>query len=319
MAYYGNLSQPPGKLGATWGTGAPRSIFTPDIGIDEILQAGDILQPYIIEEQWLTNAFVQSGIMALDPRMNDTTGVRILLPFFKELEAQEEQIRSDDTWGISGAGYLTPQKTSADRQIATITTRGNAFASDTLVTVQTGTDPLAVVRSQMASEMNKFLGDKLLSYLEGLLDPTAGVLKDNIYVATGLGEPYMSANVITNAKYKLGNRAQTVGAMVIHPNIAGDLELLGMQTMAAAPGGAVNLASSGIGVSNTQVRTFAGMNIVIDDRVPVQTEQSDGTPLTPDEYVYTSYMFAPGVIRTGAQFPLEPIFRDDNKLSFQEC
>ena len=89
----------------------------------------------------------------------------------------------------------------------------------------------------MASEMNKFLGDKLLSYLEGLLDPTAGVLKDNIYVATGLGEPYLSANVITNAKYKLGNRAQSVGAMVIHPNIAGDLELLGMQTMAAAPGG----------------------------------------------------------------------------------
>ena len=55
--------------------------------------------------------------------------------------------------------------------------------------------------------------------------------------------------------------------MVIHPDIA-DLEILGMQTMGGVPGGQVTYQSNGIGVTNTQIRTFVGMSIIVDDRVP---------------------------------------------------
>ena len=140
-------------------------VFANNVAIEELLAAGDVLQPYIIEEQWVTNAFVQSGIMALDERMNNTTGERVLLPFYKELNAHEEYVDSTALWGDSGAGYFTPQKTAAERQVATITNRCLAFAADDLSSVHSGTDPLAVIRSQMASELNRFI-DKLFLYLK---------------------------------------------------------------------------------------------------------------------------------------------------------
>ena len=99
--------------------------------------------------------------------------------------------------------------------------------------------------------------------------------------------------------------------MVIHPDVAGDLEILGMQTMSGSPGGTVQYQSNGIGVTNPEIRTFAGLNVIVDDTVPV-----DGTPGSADA-VYTSYLFAPGVVRTGSQYPLN-IQADRNKLSLQD-
>ena len=40
-------------------------------------------------------------------------GVRVQVPFFQPIE--EEQIKSDNEWGTSGAGYLTPQNIEADK------------------------------------------------------------------------------------------------------------------------------------------------------------------------------------------------------------
>ena len=284
-------------------------VFTNDIKIDELLAAGDVLAQYVIEEQWATNAFVQSGILATDSRLNNTTGVRVLLPFFNELEAEEEQVRSDSSWGKGGGGFFTPQKTAASNQVATITHRGLSYAADDLSQVQTGQDALAVIRSQMASELNRFLSNKLLSQLSGLFGTA---LAGNTYDATSSGATaYMSAANLTSAKYILGNRAQTLRAMVVHPDVAGDLEILGMQTMSGSPGGTVQYQSNGIGVTNPEIRTFAGLNVIVDDTVPV-----DGTPGSADA-VYTSYLFAPGVVRTGSQYPLN-IQADRNKLSLQD-
>ena len=74
------------------------------------------------------------------------------------------------------------------------------------------------------------------------------------------------------------------------------MQNLGMLTFQNA-GGSVNYASNGVGVTNTQVGYFAGMQVVIDDQVPV-TSTSSKTP------VYTCYLAQPGVIRTGGQYPL---------------
>ena len=41
------------------------------------------------------------------------------------------------------------------------------------------------------------------------------------------------------------------------------------------------------------------MTIIVDDRVPVKL----GATAADNEY--TSYLFAPGVVRTGAQYPLQ--------------
>ena len=76
---------------------------------------------YISEEIFERCPFIQSGVMvrnsALDCRAG---GVRVRVPFFQPINPTEETIESNNTWGTSGAGYLTPQKITADEQIMTI-------------------------------------------------------------------------------------------------------------------------------------------------------------------------------------------------------
>jgi len=53
-------------------------------------------------------------------------GTRITVPFVKPFKATEEVIKSTADWGISTAGYLTPQKINSDSQVAAVMHRGFA-------------------------------------------------------------------------------------------------------------------------------------------------------------------------------------------------
>ena len=66
-------------------------------------------------------------------------------------------------------------------------------------------------------------------------------------------------------------------------------------------GGTVNYASNGVGVTDTQIGYFAGLRVVVDDQVPTV---DPGSSTSGDHLRYTCYLAAPGVIRTGSQFPL---------------
>ena len=100
--------------------------------------------------------------------------------------------------------------------------------------------------------------------------------------------------------------------LVVHPLVAAQMEAMGMLTFLNS-GGTVNYASNGIGVTDTQVGYFAGLRVVVDSQVPTVT-----TGLTTGDAVgYICYLAAPGVIRTGSQFPLS-IKQNDDILSLQD-
>ena len=88
--------------------------------------------------------------------------------------------------------------------------------------------------------------------------------------------------------------------LVVHPLVAADLEARGMLTFVNS-GGTVNYASNGIGVTDTQIGYMAGLRVVVDSQVPT-VDPTGGS--TGDAVGYTCYLAAPGVIRTGSQFPL---------------
>ena len=79
-------------------------------------------------------------------------------------------------------------------------------------------------------------------------------------------------------------------------------------------GGTVNYASNGVGVTDTQIGYFAGLRVVVDSQVPV-VDPAGGS--AGDAKGYTCYLAAPGVIRTGSQFPLS-IEQDRDILSLQD-
>ena len=124
---------------------------------------------YIQEGIYEQCKFIQSGALvrnsALDARSG---GVKVQVPFFRPIDPTEERIESNDSWGTSGAGYLTPQKITAAQQVMPILHRGFAYAVDDLSKLGTGADPMAAIRNQLAKAINKLRTRTLVAQLEGI-------------------------------------------------------------------------------------------------------------------------------------------------------
>ena len=142
------------------------------------------------------------------------------------------------------------------------------FAADDLHTYQTGEDALANIRSQLARDMARKMNQKLISQVWGLLSADGAPLNEthvcDVSTCTGdvtIGNT-LSPTSVTGAKYLLGERANTLDAIAVHPDVAAWLETAGMLTYTNVTDTS-NAASSiwgsgGIGLSSTQVALFAG-------------------------------------------------------------
>ena len=304
-----------GPVNINFGTAPNASTFTSDIGsATRLATSAPFARRYLTEEIYESSLMVQSGLLQTDARLNNITGVIVEMPFFAPLNYTEELVNSSATWGTNGEGFYTTQKT--DRQHAVCNPwshRGAAFAMDDLSQVQTGEDALANIRSQLARDMNRKITAKIISQITGLMDTAlaAHVVDVGIVDADGTGlsdANYLSAATVTRGKAVLGERGQDLKVLVVHPDVAYHMEALGMLTFLNS-GGTVNYASNGIGVTDTQIGYFAGLRVVIDSQVPVTADTGTGK--------YSCYLAAPGVIRTGSQFPLQ-IETERNILSLQD-
>ena len=266
-------------MGVFYGNFNPDATFTSDIGSITRLATSAPFGRYLQEEIFQQSAFYTSGILAADARLNNTIGTRVELPFFAPLNYIEERVDSSDTWGLNQSGYYTSQKTKASTQYGTITTRGAMFAADDLHTYQTGEDALANIRSQLARDMARKMNQKLISQVWGLVSADGAPLNEthvcDVSVCTGdvtIGNT-LSPTSVTGAKYLLGERANTLDAIAVHPDVAAWLETAGMLTYTNVTDTS-NAASSiwgsgGIGLSSTQVALFAGLRVVVDEQLPV--------------------------------------------------
>jgi hypothetical protein len=301
------------------GTSPNQSVFTSDIGSLTRLATSAPFQKYLIEEIFQKSAFVRSGILATDGRMNNTIGSRIEVPFFDPLDYTEENVQSSNDWGTNGAGFYTTQKTTASTQYATITTRGASFAMDDLSEVQTGENALNAIRSQLSTDMARKMEQKLLFMLQGIIGPAGPLAATNSLDVSGtdaaaLNEAnYLTAQNVVAAKYLLSERANDLNAIAMHPLCAAYLEQIGMLTFSTdsmVAGGDITWGGGGVGVTNTQIGWFAGLRVVVDSQMPIR-----GTAGQAQQFV--SYLFDDGAIKTGSQFPMN-IETQRNILSLQD-
>ena len=307
-------------MGIFYGNFNPDSTFTNDIGSVTRLATSGTFQRYLTEEIFQASQFVTSGILSPSPLLSNVTGTRVEVPFFAPLNYIEERVDSSDSWGLNQSGYYTSQKTSAKTQYASITTRGAMFSADDLSRYETGEDALANIRSQLARDMARKMNQKLISQVWGLLFADGAPLTDHVCdvsVCTGdVGlENVLSPTNVTGAKYKLGERASSVTAIAMHPDVAAWLETAGMLTYTnvSNTANAADLiwGSGGIGVTSTQVRVFAGLRVIVDEQMPVIC--NDGGPSQ-----YYCVLFGDGVMLTGEQFPLQ-IETERNIASLQNA
>ena len=302
--------------GKNWGTTPDKSTFTSDIGSATRLATSGAFARYLTEQIVENSAMIQSGLIQTDARLNNVTGVLVELPFFDQLSYVEENVDSSNSWGTGGAGRYQTQAHTASTQYGTIVTRGAAFAADMLSQYETGEKALENVSQQLTRKINKDITSKIVSQFTGLFGTALAGNTLNVAAAAGKtaeGENYLNAQNVTAAKYLLGEKAADVSILVVHPLVAADMEARGMLVFQNS-GGTVEYASNGVGVTNTQVGYFAGLRVVVDSQVPTVDPASGSTG---DAVGYVSYLAAPGVVRTGSQFPLS-IKANEDILSLQD-
>ena len=273
---------------------------------------------YISEEIFNRCPFIQSGAMvrnnALDCRAG---GVRVRVPFFQPISPIEEVIESNNTWGESGAGYLTPQKITADEQIMTILHRGFSYAVDDLSSLGSGSDPMAAIRSYLTRAILKLRTSTLLAQLEGLF---GSALDTNVLnkcsgsTAPGEGN-YLTAQVFAEARAKLGERGGDITAVAMHSSVYYYLVQVGALTFSSdslTSGGAIQWGGGGINLRNDDVAYFMGARVIVDDMLePLNENTSTEYPCFP------VYAFGGGVINEGVQQELRTEV-DRNILSKQD-
>ena len=244
-------------------------------------------------------------------------GVRVRVPFFQPIDPTEEQIRSDATWGTSTAGYLTPQKVTADEQIMTIMHRGFSYAVDDLSAMGSGADPMAAIRGYLARAILKLRTNTLLAQLEGLFGTAlaANVVDKGSAASAPDAANYLSAAVMAEARAKLGERGEDITAVAMHSSVYYYLVQVGALTFSSSSlvdGGQIQWGGGGINLRNEDVAYFLGARVIVDDMLEPAATGTSG------EYKsYPVYAFGGGVVMEGEQQALRTEV-DRNILSKQD-
>lgn len=277
---------------------------------------------YVGESIYEQSAMLRSGAVRRDKALDARKGgVRVEVPTWKPIAPIEERIQSNDTWGLKGAGYLTPRKIQAGVQVAPILHRGFAYASDDLAKMGTGDDPMAAIRNYLAGSVNKLKMATLLSQMEGLFATAFAALSTDVSADVVPGSltaaNYLSAPSAIAAKAPLGERADVLSIIVMHSAVYFYLQQVGLLTFSSnslASGASITWGGGGVGVTNDQIAYFAGLRVIVDDNI----QPIDGASATAgNAKAYPCYICAEGAIAEGVQQELR-IEADRNILSKQD-
>ena len=238
--------------------------------LGDLVTRPEFLQ-YIQEEVYHRCKWIQSGVVsrnsALDCRAG---GTRVRVPFFQVIPEIEEQIQSNNTWGDSAQGYLTPRGITGDEQVMTILHRGGAWAADDLSRLGTGADPMAAIASYMTKTLLKLRTRTLLSQLTGILD--GALAANDIDVSTAAAGAveanFLSAASVIRGRNALGERGEDLSVIAMHSDVYSYLLQVGaltFSTAALATGGEITWGGGGVGLRAPEVAYFMGLRVIVDD------------------------------------------------------
>ena len=274
---------------------------------------------YVSEAVKERSAFIRSGAVVRNPLLDSREGgTRIQVPEFNPVSPTEEIIDGTATWGTSNNGYLTPQKIGTGTQIATICHRGFAYAVDDVAVLAAGEDPMGHIRDQLADAINKLNSTRLFYQLHGLFGTalSANALDLAVAASSGAAEAnYLTAATVARGRSLLGERGEELDTLVVHPSVAYYLYQVGMltfSTSALSTGTGIQWGGGGVGVTDTSVGQFAGMNVVVDSSVNSVVPGSSGHIKE-----FYCYLIKSGTILEGVQQDLA-IEAERNVLSKQD-
>ena len=236
-------------------------------------------EKYAIERTAELSTFGQCGIVEAAPEFDDLAaggGRTAEMPFWKDLTATR-QILSD-------SGSLTVNKIPSDKDTARIHNDAQAWSVNHLAGVISGDDPMQAIVDLVGDYWARTDEGLIVSCLKGIF--AAGSMAGNKLgiasesIAGSSAATRLNGATFVDATVKLGDRGDRLTAVAMHSATEAALRKLDL----------IDFIPDSEG--KTQIRTFQGRRVVVDDNLPTRAGTTDGT-------VYTTYLFGPGAFGKG--------------------
>jgi hypothetical protein len=237
-------------------------------------------EKYAIERTAELSAFGQSGIVEMAPEFDELAaggGREVKMPFWKDLSGARQL--------LSDAASLTVNKITSDQDIARIHNDAQVWSVNHLATVISGDDPMQAIVDLVADYWARTDEGIIVSCLKGIF--AAGSMAGNLLsiksetIAGQSAATRLNGATFVDATQKLGDRADRLTAIAMHSATEAALRKLDL----------IDFVPDSEGKS--QIRTFQGRRVIVDDNLPVRNGTTDGL-------VYTSYLFGPGAFAKGS-------------------
>lgn len=263
-----------------------------------VTKISDVIVPelftaYVIEKTAEKSAILNSGIAVANPKLNELVtagGLTINMPFWQDLNGDDE-VLSDQT-------PLTPGKIGADKDIAALLMRGKAWGANELAGALAGDDPMAAIADRVSDYWSRREQKTLVAVLQGAFASTE--MADHVLDKSTAS---IDAGVVLDGKQLLGDNAEQLQAIMMHSAVYTALQKQNLiqYTTVQGPSG-----------SPITIPTYLTYSVVVDDGMPVTGSGDDA--------VYTTYLFARGVIGRGEGTPvsLTPTETDRDSLAGED-
>lgn len=237
----------------------------------------EVFTDYVVQNTMETSALVQSGIMTRNAEIGAqlTAGAdSFAVPFWLDLADDEANIVNDDP-----DDEAVPRKLTSEKQVVRKAFLHNSWSAMNLASELSGSDAIMRIQERASAYWTRQAQRRLIASLNGILaDNVANDGGDMVLdVSAEAGDAAgFAAGAVIDAAGTLGDQMGAVAGIAMHSDVyrkalKNDL----VETIRDS--------------ENRPFQTFRGMAVIVDDLLPI-----DATD--PDELVYTTVLFSPGVI-----------------------
>jgi hypothetical protein len=251
----------------------------------------EVFSPYVVRRTAELSAIRKSGIVAEVPGIAvPDGGVTVVMPFWNDL-AGESQVLSD-------GAPLTANKITANKDVACVLARAQAWSANDLAKAFSGSDPMRAMADLVAEYWARDDQKTLLSILAGVFG--AASMSGNILDASGEtgNGAIITGNMLIDAISLLGDHGGMLTGIVTHSAVMYDLakkDLL--KAVPSVPGT----------TWAPETMTYLGRNIIADDSCP-----KDGSGANT---IYTTYLFGQGAVGYAEGSPPVPTETERDALA----
>lgn len=244
----------------------------------------EIFTPYVQNRTKELSRLLGSGAAVLDPSIAGMLaggGNTFTLPFFKDLDNDEEDVMSDDAPGVNDS---TPKKIKAGEEVAVRLARHQSWSSNNLVAELINADPMAAIGDRVAAYWDRRDQATFIATAKGVFANNAtatdahhvkdDMLHDVSGSAYSAGVTSFTANAFIDTVLTMGDSMEDLTLICVHSIVYGRMMKNNLIQFIPDARGEVNIP------------TFLGRRVIVDDGMPM-----------PEAGKFETWLFGRGAFR----------------------